>query len=403
MHACCFLLFSFAFLAASAGPPPLSSYAVEADVGDAAASVGAAAALVARFVALAAAGGAAAPPLPVYAPGGAPAGTPVIAVGFKAASRLSPPPPPGGWASLGAEGHALASGLGAGGACAAATGADGAPRGTLYAAIALLEALGCRFWAPNATSFPAAPVAALPPLGAVFVPPLEYRSTDNWQVQGPGFGPWSVLVRENDAADPTDGAPKPGGGVAYVSPPGFANNADVWVSPSDPVGKLHPEWFGGSHQLCYTAPGLIDFLIVRARQFIAGDPAASILTLAQNDNQDYCKTPAEQAAMDAEGSPMAPLLRAVNAIAANLSADFPALAVDTLAYQYTRKAPNVTKPLPNVIVRLCSIECNFRVPMSDPLEPANAAFAKDLEAWAGISKRLYIWCVGASRHPPHQL
>ena len=93
MHACCFLLFSFAFLAASAGPPPLSSYAVEADVGDAAASVGAAAALVARFVALAAAGGAAAPPLPVYAPGGAPAGTPVIAVGFKAASRLSPPPP----------------------------------------------------------------------------------------------------------------------------------------------------------------------------------------------------------------------------------------------------------------------------------------------------------------------
>ena len=36
-------------------------------------------------------------------------------------------------------------------------------RGTLYAAIALLEALGCRFWAPNATSFPAAPVAALPP------------------------------------------------------------------------------------------------------------------------------------------------------------------------------------------------------------------------------------------------
>lgn len=290
------------------------------------------------------------------------------------------------------EGHVIAGGLGSSGYSIAATGADGAPRGTLYAAIALLEALGVRFWAPNATSLLLPPGADAPPLNATYVPPLEYRSTDNWQVQGPGFGPWSLLARENDAADPTDGTPKPGGGESYANPPGLGNNAATWVSPDDPVGKLHPEWFGGSHQLCYTAPGLIDYLIVRARQFIATSPSASILTLAQNDNEDYCKTPAEQAVIDAEGgAPMAPMLRAVNAIAANISVDFPRLAMDTLAYQYTRKAPNFTKPLPNVIVRLCSIECNFRVPMSDATDPYNAAFSKDLGAWALISERLYIW------------
>ena len=95
---------------------------------------------------------------------------------------------------------------------------------------------------------------------------------------------------------------------------------------------------------------------------------------------------------DAEGgAPSAPLLRAINAIAANVSGDFPSLAIDTLAYQYTRKAPNTTKPLPNVIVRLCNIECNVRLPLSDASDPVNAAFAKDLTAWADITNRLYLW------------
>ena len=375
----------------SAAAPPLSSYYVEADNSNAGGSsyVAEAAAYVARWVAAAAGLPA---PLPIAAPGASPAGAPVIAVGFVAAARLAPTPPPnGGWEALGAEGYALQTGLGSDGASAVASGADGAPRGTLYAAYALVEALGVRLWAPpNASSLPATPATALPALGAVvYVPRLEYRSTDNWQVQGAGFGDWSAALRENDASDPSDGQAKPGGGVAYAGPPGFGNNAATWVSPTTPPGSSHPEWFGGSQQLCFSEPTLVEYLIVRAREFIAQSPNASILTLAQNDNQDYCKTPAEQAIIDAEGgAPSGPLLRAINAIAANVSADFPGVAIDTLAYQYTRKAPNTTRPLPNVIVRLCNIECNFRVPLSDPL---NAAFAADLSAWAAISRRLYIW------------
>ena len=59
-----------------------------------------------------------------------------------------------------------------------------------------------------------------------------------------------------------------------------------------------------------------------------------------------------------------------------------------LAYQYTRPAPNKTKPRPNVIVRLCSIECNFLRPLTDP---SNAAFTTDIVNWNKISDRLYIW------------
>jgi hypothetical protein len=41
-----------------------------------------------------------------------------------------------------------------------------------------------------------------------------------------------------------------------------------------------------------------------------------------------------------------------------------------------------------VIIRLCSIECNFARPFSDP---SNSAFEQDLSNWANISKRLYVW------------
>ena len=61
---------------------------------------------------------------------------------------------------------------------------------------------------------------------------------------------------------------------------------------------------------------------------------------------------------------MAPLLRAVNAIAAAIEPEFPDVAVHTLAYQYTRAAPNVTVPRGNVVVQLCSIECSWAVPLS---------------------------------------
>lgn len=60
------------------------------------------------------------------------------------------------------------------------------------------------------------------------------------------------------------------------------------------------------------------------------------------------------------------------------------------SYQWSRPAPSITKPNPNVIIRLCDIECNFAAPLTDP---SNAPFQKDMNAWAAISNRTYIWCV----------
>ena len=69
---------------------------------------------------------------------------------------------------------------------------------------------------------------------------------------------------------------------------------------------------------------------------------------------------------------MGPMLRAVNEIARRLKSKYPHVAVDTLAYQYTQPAPNITRPEPNVIIRLCDISSNMGAPLTDP---SNEAFA----------------------------
>ena len=50
------------------------------------------------------------------------------------------------------------------------------------------------------------------------------------------------------------------------------------------------------------------------------------------------------------------------------------------------KPPRVTKPRPNVIVRLCvGYNDSYRIGA-----PGNQVFANDLSAWSKISRRIYI-------------
>src|SRR5262249_51153016 len=50
-------------------------------------------------------------------------------------------------------------------------------------------------------------------------------------------------------------------------------------------------------------------------------------------------------------------------------------------------------PGPNVIVRLCDIECCFAHPLgvAAEVDQRNADFARDLRRWSEITNRLYVW------------
>ncbi len=266
--------------------------------------------------------------------------------------------------------------------------AGGKPRGTLYAVSRFLQDhCGVRWWTPWASRIPSRPTLQLEPLKVQAKPAFEYREPfwftafdTDWAIRN--------CVNGQSANIP----PEKGGCIRYK---GFVHTFYPLVPPEKHFAE-HPEWYSligtqrtaKSAQLCLTNPKLRDFLVDRVKQWLRESPEAHIVSVSQNDWHGACQCPECRALDEAEGSPAGSLLAAVNYVAEKIEPEFPQVAVDTLAYQYTRKPPRTIKPRPNVIVRLCSIECDFR----EPLEaPSNAKFGDDLRGWSRICQRLYIW------------
>ncbi len=146
-----------------------------------------------------------------------------------------------------------------------------------------------------------------------------------------------------------------------------------------------------SGQPCLSDPEVLKKVISGVRAILEKHPDASIISVTQNDNPNYCKCP-KCAAVDAEEESHAgTMIRFINAVADDVGRDYPNVVIDTFAYQYTRKAPKITKPRPNVCIRLCSIECCRSHPLTDASCPKNAQFVEDLLAWNKICSRIYIW------------
>ncbi len=268
------------------------------------------------------------------------------------------------------------------------------PRGTLYAVYRFLEdTVGIRWWTPSATHVPSTPTLTVPEQHVRYVPPLEYRETfwydafvdKDWAVRNCNNGMRTQLDEQR------------GGCVRYVG--NFVHTFAQLVNPKEHFAA-HPEWFAfvnGERRtdpepqrtgLCLTNSELKDFLVERVFEWIQQHPEGTIISVSQNDSSVHCQCDQCRALEEAEGSPAGPLLAAVNYVAERVAQRYPHIAVDTLAYQYTRRAPRTIRPLPNVIVRLCSIECSFLQPLS---APENEDFGNDLRDWSKICNRLYVW------------
>ncbi|HEU0038341.1 MAG TPA: DUF4838 domain-containing protein, partial [Verrucomicrobiae bacterium] len=266
--------------------------------------------------------------------------------------------------------------------------AGGRPRGTIYAVNRFLqEQCGVRWWAPWATNVPRRTALRIAALNVRGKPAFEFRAPFWFQ----GFDPpWKV---RNGVNSEWHNIPADLGGCLKYK--GHAHTFYPLVPPEKYFAG-HPEWYSllkgqrtrDRGQLCLSNPELRDFVVGRVKEWLRESPDASIISVTQNDWFGACECEKCKAIDDAEGGPSGSMITFVNYIAEKIEPEFPRQAVDTFAYQYTRKPPKTVKPRPNVIVRLCSIECNFREPLD---HPSNAAFLSDLEGWSKICGRLYLW------------
>lgn len=265
----------------------------------------------------------------------------------------------------------------------------GNKRGVLYATYTFLEDyVGCRWFAPDCSTWPTKGVIRVPELNRTYIPPLEYRTTDYPNSRDPD---WAVRNKNNGNLPPLDEAR--GGHITYQ---GFVHTFNALVPPEQYFAQ-HPEWFSEINgkrvkdysQWCLTNPQLLEFVKQRVREWIKQNPSATIVSVSQNDWHNYCQCVNCTKLAEEEGSQSGPLIHFVNAIADDIKDDYPNVIIDTLAYQYTRKPPRHVKPRPNVAVRLCSIECCFVHPLES--DPFNASFVDDIKGWSKICNRLHIW------------
>jgi hypothetical protein len=271
--------------------------------------------------------------------------------------------------------------------------AGSAVRGNLYGVYGLLEDhFGCRWFAPGVSHIPHLARISLGPIDETKVPVLEYRAQAMFDCMD---GDWCARNRMNSGSARLEA--RHGGSVRFAD--GLFVHTFARLVPPNKYFAKHPEYFSlvggkrqdGYAQLCCTNEAVVRICTEEIRAAMRAQPDATVFSVSQNDTDKHCECPRCQALARQEGSQGAPVLYLANRVAEVLEKEFPGKAVETLAYQWTRRPPKTMRPRANVIVRLCSIECCFSHPLANCDSRENRAFRADLQAWSKISRRLWIW------------
>lgn len=269
----------------------------------------------------------------------------------------------------------------------------GTDRGTLYGVYEFLERfLNFRAFTKEVERIDALDELIIPETDITVIPDFEYRDV---YFRRAFYGEFAAKNRLNSTL--CDLSREKGGNLKFYN---CHHSADDLVAPSL-YFDVHPEYFAEVEgkrcpdQLCLSHPDVFDISLKTVRKWIKENPDCKVFSVAQNDNQNYCRCEKCRAVDEAEGSPAGSNITFVNRIAAEIAKTDPDVLIHTFAYQYTRVAPRNVKPLPNVIVRLCNIECEWgdsieNIAAAKP-DSKTAEFLNNIKDWSAICDRLYIW------------
>ncbi|MBQ6620507.1 MAG: DUF4838 domain-containing protein [Thermoguttaceae bacterium] len=285
-------------------------------------------------------------------------------------------------------------------------------RGMLYAVYTFLENdLGCRWWTADESTIPRDPSGVVRVTPVDYAPKLIYRESYYKGLIGPENADFALKMKCNgNSCEIPD---RFGGHHRYQ----FTGHSYYTLIPPDKYFIDHPEWFSeidgvrkigpraklsgelieklspqqisvDGTQLCLTNEEMIREMAKNAIEVLRTNPNATIISISQNDWYGCCTCEQCRAVDRREGSHAGTMIRFINRMAEEIEKVYPDIYVDTLAYQYSRKPPKLTRARDNVIVRLCSIECSFAQPLSGP---QNSPFADDLKGWTEKAPNLFVW------------
>ncbi len=269
------------------------------------------------------------------------------------------------------------------------------PRGTLYAVYEFLKRhMGIRFWTAKEETVPKSAAIAMPERLFRYAPPVKVRLPYfRSLLENPEFAAKLHCFGPNYTSSPEWGG-------SHVNLIGPWHTFDRFL-PASQYLNSNPEYFslrdgkrtGGQFQgqLCLSNPKLRQKFLEIVREELRKNPEAKVISVSQNDNDNYCQCPECEKIDKAGKSPSASILTFVNFIAEHVEKEFPGVEVQTFAYQYSRTPPAGITPRKNVSILLCAIEADFSKPLQTADSPDNAAFLKDLKAWRKTGAKLAMW------------
>lgn len=256
-------------------------------------------------------------------------------------------------------------------------------KGAIYGAVTLLEKyLGVSYFGENEYTFTRHNTICIPLVEWLENPAFRYRQTQCYAMQTDSvYKLWNRLEEPREI---------------------FA--ANYWVHtfdkllPSDKYGKNHPEYYayfkgqrhpGKASQWCLINPDVFEIVAARVDSIFKANPDKHIISVSQNDgNYTNCTCENCKAIDEKEEALSGSVITFLNKLAAR----FPDKEFSTLAYLYTMKPPKHIKPLPNVNIMLCDIDCNREVSLTE--NASGQEFVKALEGWSAISNNIFIWDYG---------
>jgi len=251
----------------------------------------------------------------------------------------------------------------------------GSHKGVYYGVVDILEKqLGCRVYAPGVEFVPSRQSIDLQAVNYSDKPANKLRIVHGSFNENKTYKEWMRLDNINE-----------------VFADGYYVHTFNRLVPWETYFSTHPEYFAFMNgkriidQLCMSNPEVLQLVIDKLSAEMAKQPDKKIWSVSQNDNFSYCQCDKCKAIIAEEGSPSGPLIRFVNQVARK----FPDKTISTLAYQFSRSAPAVTKPADNVQIMLCTIELNRSKSIES--DPTSHSFVKDIKDWGKLTSNIYLW------------
>ena len=277
--------------------------------------------------------------------------------------------------------------------------AGGRKRGTMYGVYELLGRLGCRWWAPGASTIPTMKTIRVPDLQIEKVPVLEYRDMlygDLWQGLA-GEERWLEGRRwcaRNRVHARYHEMPEELGPIAMDR--AIAHGVMQYLPPGTHFSK-HPEYYAlirgkrSIRQPCWTNQDAIKTVAQGAVKKLDENPDWRLVTIGQADNTTICECDGCRGLIKKHVANSAMVVHFINAVAEIVKQKHPDAWVNTNAYRWTQQAPSGIRCADNVMITIPPIACNYGHPLTEGYPEENAQYKRDLENWAKICRKIYVW------------